>query len=847
MERGVDGRSPIQIRRIEEMVDQYWDQPASRHGGRILTYGDMEQRANGIAHRLLDAGISVGDRVLISGAHDPDTVVAMVGVLKAGGALVVLDSGDPQARRQVIADRSDAAAIVETGAPGCDTGWLSLDVPRLSMPDIEPSEERPAIEIGPDDLVWVLYTSGSTGHPKGVPGTNESVVRPAVKKAVEQIPGDTRLVLGRLCWLAGVGDVLGGWAHGQILEFHDVVANGTNGLADRIRQLGLRRMGMVPTLARSLFGSLPTGDVLDLERMAFYGEQLWWSDLRMVAAHVPPECIFVNSLASSETGGICRIEIRAGEVGDDEGPVPVGPVRDHWRHRIVDAEGVDVEPGTAGQLVVATDSLFPGYFNDAELNARRWTVDDDGTRWFATGDMVVERPDGMLQHAGRADFQLKINGVLVAPEEAESLLAGTDGVVEAAVVGASDRNRRHRLVAHIVVEPEGPGRDQLEAHAREQLPAALVPADIRVGRDPLPRLANGKVNRSLLTERSARPLPGRGGPAQSPVERAILGIMSDVLELTDLGRDDDFWSLGGDSLGAVELIAQIEEQLGVRLPLMAVAESPSAAQLAQRLDAGDTSSDVVELTDRHADGSPLVMIPGAGGTALRFTSIAAALEDRPVLVIEHAGSRRRGFPSRTVEAAARRAVKLIDADVLARPFALLGYSYGSYVAYEAARLLDQQGHRPSTVIILDASASVRRIGDEDPDPVIVDAVSRGGFVRTALRRSPALRRVVFWGRAQLAGLDRPGTRQHHKRLFLLAGRALRRHRPQPYAGHVTVIRNDSWPEGDPTIGWGAVAAEVDAVQIDGDHQALPLMPAVADAIRVAMDGAVVRERHSVEA
>lgn len=834
---GATDPGELTVHRVfEQIVDEDPSRVAARHDGEELTYGEADRRANGVAHALIAAGAGPGRCVVISGGHDHHTCVSMFGVLKAGAAFVVLDAADPPERRRAIAERVEPAAVIETGADGCDVGWLDLDVPTIRLADTVPTGDRPSVDVSPDDAVWVLFTSGTSGEPKGVPGTNLSVLRPGVPQNNPASPGDVSLVLGRLCWLAGVSAVFRAWLAGATLEFHDVVANGTSGLAGRIEQLGLRSIGLVPTLARSLFGGLADGEVLEtLDRVSFFGEQLWWSDLRLVAEHVRPDCRFGNSLASSETRGICRIEIPAAEVGDEQGPVPVGPVSAHWRHRIVDSAGVEVEPGTAGQLVVSTETLFPGYFNDDALNARRWEVDDEGRRWFATGDMVIERPDGLLVHAGRADFQMKINGVLVAPEEAESLLAATEGVVEAAVVGVSDRKRRHRLVAHVVTDVDGPSPDELEARLRRSLPAPLVPSDIRSRTSELPRLANGKVDRSRLSAESARPRCGKGGPPQGDLEASLVAAVAEIVDLEGVGRDDDYWALGGDSLGAVELIARIEDEHGVRLPLMAVAESPTPARLAERLSTGGSGTDdVVRLAD--GDGMPVVMVPGAGGTALRFTRLADGLGARPVVTLEHAGSQRRGLPSRSVGAAADRVIRLLDR-VEGEELVLLGYSYGAHVAYEAARRLEASGAAPPLVVLLDAAPTapppeLRRPWEQDEPPG--SRQDRGGAARARLRQVGWLKRLVFWARANTAGLDRPGTHQHHKRLELLARRASMRYSPGTYGGRVLLVRSDRWRVADRTLGWGALAT-VDVVEVRGDHNLLPLLPEVADAVRQAVE------------
>jgi acyl-coenzyme A synthetase/AMP-(fatty) acid ligase/thioesterase domain-containing protein/acyl carrier protein len=823
--------------RIEAVVDEMPGAVAAHFRERELTYAEIDAIANGVAWALLDRTVPHRQRVVISGGHHAMTAAAMVGVLKAGASFVVLDEQDPPWRRRQIADRADPIAVVAIGPGDHDVG---PDVPIVSLDDAPPTNRRPDCAVESSDPAWIVFTSGTSGRPKGVLVTHDFVMRPGVLDTGGPPAGAVSLVAGRLCWHGGVSTVVRSWMAGGSLVFHDLSADSTSELADRIDRFAIDRVFLVPTVARGLFGGLePHRRLASLQHVNFGGEQLRWADLARMVPHLDPQCGLRNTLASSETRALARFEILAGDVrGDERGAVPVGPVLGRWKHRIVGEDTRPVRPGQVGELVVSSPHLFGGYWRDPDLDAARLHIDHAGDRWFSTGDLVREEEHSVLVHMGRADLQLKIAGVLVAPQEAEQLLAEAPGVVEAAVVGSSDAAGRTRLVAHVTVDGASPSSEVLAATLRERLPAPLIPAEIRVSHDPLPRLATGKIDRAQLSAQSQTPDAGKGGEPRSEAEKVVAAILGEVLGIDALGRADDFWELGGDSLGAVEVIERLEQSFGARLPLTALASCSTASQIAVRLgDADRRADDLFWLNP--GDSTPLVIVPGIGDTALRFRRMAAELgADQPVVVVEHAGSLRRQRPSRTVAAAAERMEQLLE-PLNSLPTVLLGHSYGGAVAYECARRMEARGCAPALVVLLDLRADGRRRtskaavhlrawnNDSRLQWMRAGLAGLGRRARRALRVPPAL---------LVGGLDKPGTTRHHDRLAIVSSRAGSRYRPGSYGGRVLLIRStDRESEDDTSMGWRALAPSTEVAHAPGRHDLLPLRSEVADLVRSAIE------------
>ncbi|MFH8350450.1 non-ribosomal peptide synthase/polyketide synthase, partial [Streptomyces sp. NPDC018045] len=551
----------IQVRRAPDAV-------AVVCGTESVTYGELNARANRLAHWLIERGVAPEQRVAVVLPRSVGLVVALLAVLKAGGAYVPVDPGYPNERRAfVLADAAPLLVLDEA----------ALDRDLSGYPD-----DDPETDVDMAHPAYVIYTSGSTGTPKGVVTEHRAVANylnwsthhyPAARGATlvpTSIAFDltvtglyTTLTVGGRVYLGTLDDVAG---------------------QDNAVPVALLKA--TPSHL-PLLGDLPKrwspGEMLILGGEALTSAALaqWRADHRRVTV--------VNAYGPTETTVNCT-EFRIGPKQQlPAGPVPIG--RPFWNTRayVLDERLEPVPTGTAGELYVAGAQLARGYLGRAALTAERFVACpfEAGVRMYRTGDLARWRPDGQLEYAGRADEQIKIRGFRVEPGEVASTLLDHPDVRQAVVVARDGGQGDTRLVGYVVPETtaDGPAAVDtaaLRAHTAERLPDHMVPAVVVV--DAVPLTPNGKLDHRAL------PAPdfgaaGAGRAPRTPREEVLCGLYADVLGVPRVTVDDSFFDLGGHSLLATRLVGRVRAVLGVELPLGAVFEAPTVAGLAARLDA----------------------------------------------------------------------------------------------------------------------------------------------------------------------------------------------------------------------------------------------------------------------
>ncbi|MFF9013830.1 amino acid adenylation domain-containing protein [Streptomyces sp. NPDC014870] len=563
---GVGGPSAYPIERrmhqlIAERAAQCPDTVAIERGETRLTYAEVEERANRLAHHLTDLGIGPDTIVGISVERGPDLVVGVLGTLKAGGAYVPIDPDYPAARTAAILAEARPAVVLTHSRhldvfAGATTPLVLLDG---DWPAIEGRPATaPADHGSPRDLLFTVYTSGSTGKPKGAMVEHRSMVNTVEAVVPLHVrPGSRVYQLAPMSFDAASLVLLSTLVGGGTLVAP--VTTGTYSGAELIEQLREADAGAV-TGPPTVLPVLDPAALPQLESILCGGEVLtpdlaaaWSPGRRLLNGYGPSECAVAATLFEVEPG-----------VRYDN--VPIGRPLPNTSVRVLDDRLRPVPPGVTAELYLGGEGVGRGYIGRPGLTAERFVADPfgaPGARLYRTGDLVRWNQDGTLEFAGRADDQVKIRGFRVEPREVENVLLRHEAVAEAAVVVRSDEAGK-RLVAYVVPRAGVPAAEELRAHVARHVPAYMVPAAV-VFLTVLPVNRNGKLDRAALPAADLRPDEGTYVAPVGPTEKALCRIWGEVLAVPRVGTRDSFFDLGGDSINAIRLAVRMRAAFGVEI------------------------------------------------------------------------------------------------------------------------------------------------------------------------------------------------------------------------------------------------------------------------------------------
>ncbi|GAA2694506.1 amino acid adenylation domain-containing protein [Actinosynnema pretiosum] len=546
-------------------------------GDERVAYRDLERRVTALGDRLRRAGAGPERLVAVHLPRGTDLVVALLAAWDAGAGFVALDPELSPARKAAVL--ADARPDLVVTAEPLDTTAIPVP-PTGARPDAAPRE--PA---HPDHRAYVVYTSGSTGTPKGIAGTRRGVANYLADLATRLGPEDTALAVTTVSFDAVLRDLLLPLALGARV----VVAPGggadLDGVVDALVAERVTALpAIVPSLLRAVTARAAERGVTapDLRSVRVSGEVLNPADVAGVVA-IAPNARVVNLYGPSET--TMTTTWHAVDAPDAASRVPVGRPIGGAAVEVLDAAMRPVGVGVPGRVHIGGAGLARGYHGKPGLTAARFVPHPrrPGERLYDTGDRGRFLPDGTLQYLGRADDDLKVNGHRVDPAEVEAVLAAHPAVAEAAVRAHDPDGRGPRLVACVVAAAGHalPAWPRLRADLAERLPTTHVPVGY-VELDRLPRTATGKLDRRALPVPEVGPEHGAG--PRNEVEELITRIWADVLGLDSVGVAQDFFALGGHSLLAARATARMGEVLGVAVPLRALFEHSTAADLAAWVD-----------------------------------------------------------------------------------------------------------------------------------------------------------------------------------------------------------------------------------------------------------------------
>ncbi|MGW4099624.1 amino acid adenylation domain-containing protein [Mycobacterium sp. NPDC004974] len=551
---------PVSIPALfEAQVARDSDATAVISDGRHITYGELDRAANRLAHRLIEQGVGPGQRVVLLCSRSVEAIVAIFAVLKTGAAYVPIDPAVPDSRLEFVVTDSAAVAAVTT-ADLVDR--LSGHRLRVITIDDAAVAERPysAPQVGPrpDDIAYLIYTSGTTGTPKGVAIPHHNVTRllQALDADLELSAGQVWTQCHSLAFDFSVWEIFGALLHGGRLV---VVSDSVARSPEEFHALLVAERVSVLSQTPSAFYALQTvdelspgaGSELQLELVVFGGEALDPTRLGEWLQDHPVLPRLINMYGITET--TVHASFREITAADTEVAVsPIGVPLKHLAFVVLDRWLRPVPVGVVGELYVAGAGLGAGYVGRAGLSATRFVACPfgvPGQRMYRTGDLVCWRPDGELQYLGRADEQVKIRGYRIELGEIQSALRALDGVEQAVVIAREDRPGDKRLVGYVTGTADP---DELRAELATKLPSYMVPTAV-VEIEALPLTVNGKLDVRALPAPEYQDIDRYRAPA-TRVEELLAGIFAEVLGLEQVGVDDSFFDLGGDSISAIQVI-----------------------------------------------------------------------------------------------------------------------------------------------------------------------------------------------------------------------------------------------------------------------------------------------------
>jgi amino acid adenylation domain-containing protein len=599
---------------IEDQARNTPDAIALRGDGRALSYRELDERSNGLAWQLRDTGVRAGDLVALYVERSPEQIAAVLAILKAGAAFVPLDPEFSVQRLVPVIEGSGLCTVIARSADRAQLAraavrFVDVDAPVAARPS------PPAIALSPQHLAYVTYTSGSSGRPKGVM-ISHGALAGFIRSAIDRYgirSGDRLLQFNSLSFDA------------SLEEMFDALVCGA--------ELALRTPAMLDSVAGFLRGcealaitvaDLPTAfwhtvtDALEHEQLAIPaclrlmlvgGERIRPDRVAQWRQRVPPEVRLINVYGPTEATIVTTAhDIAADEPLRDE--VPIGRPLATTDVYVLDDELRPIPAGIVGELWIAGSGLATGYLGDPATTAERFVPDPfaphPGARMYRSGDRARRRDDGAIEYISRTDDQVKIRGFRVEIAEVASVVRTCDGVREVLICKAADPSGHERLVAYVVAAPRVTPV-QLRAHAAARLPSYMVPA-AWVRMDAFPMSSAGKVDRRAL------PPAGAAGAAAGELERPrtqleelVAGIWAELLNVERVGPHAHFFELGGHSLLAMKLMARVRGLFGVELPVRALFEGPTVAELSaaiERAIAGAPASRARPIA-RVGRGAPL--------------------------------------------------------------------------------------------------------------------------------------------------------------------------------------------------------------------------------------------------
>ncbi len=590
------GREQCVHQIVEMQAAQTPDEVAVVYRKEEINYRELNERANQLAHYLRRRGVGPDVRVGVLLERSVDFILSLLGILKAGGAYVPLDGAYPKQRLQfMLADAGVGLLLTEAGQPEVVEAGAATEVVYInSARELFAQESRanPETETHPENLAYVMYTSGSTGQPKGVAVPHRAINRLVRNTNYVQLQSSDRVAqASNASFDAATFEIWGALLNGAclvVLGKETVLA--PQELKRAIAAQQISALWLTTTLFNQMVQSVPEA-FAQLRYLLFGGEASDAQAVRRLLEHGNPEQL-LNGYGPTEVTTFTTSYV-VSDVAAGARTLPIGRALSNSEVWVLDQHGQAAPVGVVGELYIGGDGIAREYLGRPELTAEKFVPHPyssvPGARLYRTGDLVRYLSDGSLDFLKRMDHQVKIRGFRVELGEIEAALDQYWAISESVVIDRNDLDTGTRLIAYIVPE-EGvePTSSELYTFLKEKVPSYMIPS-VFVTIKELPLTPNGKVNREAL------PLPALSEIAntnfvapRTPVEETLAGIWRETLGLAQVGVESNFFDLGGHSLMATRVASQIRERCGIELPLRVLFESPTIAALAHHLEAAQS-------------------------------------------------------------------------------------------------------------------------------------------------------------------------------------------------------------------------------------------------------------------
>ncbi len=700
---------------ITNLSDADFSRPALKFGVKELNYSELNKEVDRVAAILVSKDLRLNDFIGINLPRSLETVISILAVLKIGASYIPLDPSYPADRINFIIKDAGIKAIISRS----EISRHSLSVSTIDLDKVEVSELKlDNISSNPDDIAYIIYTSGSTGKPKGVEVTHRNLINfiRLAQLSLETDSTDICLGTASINYALSVRQIFVPFTIGAKLVFaSDDELHDPEKLLQLIKKEKITQIDLVPSHLRSLIFYLLNSEPAkkdellnnNLKRIITVGEPLGADLVNLWYKQLNQRCPIINIFGQTETTGIISF-YKTNPSESLKGIVPIGKAIQETEIFILDEELNPVPDGVEGELCVSNSCVANGYFNNPELTASKFINnkfnEKSYNRIYRTGDLVVNK-NNVMYYIGRRDNQVKIRGMRVEIGEIESAINEID-FIEQAIVLPIKQDNDIKLTAFIKSSNgAAANNDFIKNYLTEKIPLHMVPSDY-ILIESFPLNPNGKIDRLKLSEYN--PIKNETVVVEkdlNPVETKLLKLWQNVLRKNTISVNDDFFSIGGDSLSAVNLFILVEKEFQKHLPISVLYQSPTISKLAKTLTAEATDKkELKSLVPIKPEGkkTPLFFVHGAGGNILLYKDLVKYLDQEvPFYGLQSVGLDGQDNMLETIEEMSEHYLKEIKTVQPTGPYYLGGYCMGGTIAMEIAQTLYKQGEHVEAVFLLE--------------------------------------------------------------------------------------------------------------------------------------------------